>query len=119
MGIPSRSSVFRVTSRLGGIVTAAGDEDNIALNVRGKGTGPLVLGSTGSAMTLNSTTTQIGSASTTAFSMFQRYRVDFTVPALTSNAAAGSYAESSLTVAGLTIPGVRVFKKPSGAARGS
>jgi hypothetical protein len=93
----------------GGIVTAAGDETNIALNVFGKGTGPLVLGSTGAAAVLNSTTTRIGSASTSNIAMVQRYFVEFTVPALSTDATAGAYAESSVTVTGLTTNSVLVL----------
>jgi hypothetical protein len=47
----------------GGLVEPVGDETNIALTVRAKGTGPLVLGSTGTAVTLGgSGTISIGSS---------------------------------------------------------
>lgn len=36
-------------SNTGGIITAAGDETNIALTIRAKGSGPLTLGTTGGA----------------------------------------------------------------------
>ena len=92
----------------GGIVQPAGDEDNIALTVRGKGTGGVTLGnssqtlaSTGITSThinLNSTRISIG-GSTTTFIGIRRVRVDFTVPALAANGAA---VASSVSVTGLT-----------------
>lgn len=106
----------------GGIVQPAGDEDNIALNVRAKGTGPVRVGnssqtvvlsgplsvtgavtSTGAVaftsthVNINSTRVGIG-GSTTTFTGIRRVRIDFTVPALSSHTA----VTSSLTVAGLT-----------------
>lgn len=122
--INSSHGVHLTGGSTGGIVQPAGDETNIALNVRGKGSGLVNLGTasqtlqlTSTAVTtpaglslgtatqpffLNSTTATLGSRSTTAIAYMQRYRVDFTVPALSSNGAAGSYAESSLTTAGVT-----------------
>ena len=83
----------------GGVVSPVGDEANVGLTVRSKGTGPLTIGSTGSALTLNSTTTIIGSGSTTPIADVERYLVQYTVPALSSGPFA---SESTVTVAGLT-----------------
>lgn len=104
------------------IITSAGDETNKGLTVRGKGTGTLVLGSSvgsqtinaqtvtvnstslvlgagvGSSITLNSSANVIGAASTTPIAFIQRYRVDYTVPAMSSF----SGAETTVTVTGLT-----------------
>jgi hypothetical protein len=82
----------------GGVVQAFGDDANVSLTVTGKGSGRLILGSTASAVTLNSTTATFGSASTTPIALMQRYLVQFTVPALSS----ASSAESTVTVTGLT-----------------
>ena len=51
-------------------------------------------------------TATIGNASTTAVKLVQRFRVDFTVPALSS----ASSAESTVTVTGLTTNAVLVFQ---------
>lgn len=64
------------------VITVAGDESAKDLKIQGKGTGGL----------------RIGSASTTAITVVQRYFVEATVPAL----AAGASAESTVTVSGLT-----------------
>lgn len=82
----------------GGVIEAVGDDDNITLTVRGKGTGNTIIGSTGGQISLNSTRTTIGSGSTFNMSMIQRYFVHFTVPALSSGAA----DVSTVTVNGLT-----------------
>lgn len=104
-GINSSHGVQLTGGSTGGVVTAAGDETNIALNLRAKGSGPLNLGSTGSGLVFNSSATQFGSASTSPFAMIQRYRVDFSVPALSSNSAAAS----TYTVTGLTTNSILVF----------
>lgn len=90
----------------GGVVEPCGDEDNIALTVRAKGTGLTVIGSTGGQISLNSTRTTIGSGSTFNMSMIQRYFVHFTVPALAADAA----AVSTVTVAGLTTNSMLIFQ---------
>ena len=86
----------------GGIVTAAGDETNIGLTVRAKGSGPLSLGSTASAVAINSTTVTIGSASTTGISNIQRFRIQATVPVLSSAGTAGAIVQSTVTHASAT-----------------
>lgn len=50
----------------GGIVTAVGDDANISLRVRPKGSGTLFLGSTGSALVIGSTTVPNSTAATFA-----------------------------------------------------
>ena len=92
----------------GGIVQPCGDEDNIALTVRGKGTGAVTIGnssqafaSTGIASThinLNSTRISLG-GSTTTFIGIRRVRVDFTVPVMAVNAGA---EQGDIAVTGLT-----------------
>ena len=74
----------------GGIVQPCGDEDNIVLAVRGKGTGFTRLGN-------SSALARIG-ASTTGLSNLQRYLVEFTPPALASTAV----VVSTYAVVGLT-----------------
>ncbi len=84
----------------GGVVQSAGDETNVGLTVRGKGTGPTVIGSTGGTVTINSTTVRIGSASTTAISNMQRFLLQFTIPALSSagqGAASDTVTHASAT----------------------
>lgn len=101
----------------GGIVQPAGDEANIALTVRGKGTGGLVLGNSSSPVTisgastgitsthiaLNSTRVSIGSSAAGASTSFLirvwRERIDFTVPVMAVNAGAevGDIAVTGLT----------------------
>jgi hypothetical protein len=51
-------------------------------------------------------TASIGNTSTTALRLVQRFRVDFTVPALSS----ASSAESTVTLVGLTTNAVMVFQ---------
>lgn len=75
----------------GGLVTASGDETNIALQVTGKGSGVLQLGSSLSAV-------QIGD-STSAVSGVFRYVVQYTSPAIE---ASSFTAHSTITVTGLT-----------------
>ena len=101
----------------GGIVQPAGDDDNIALTVRGKGTGAVRLGnssqtlvSTGITSThvnLNSTKVSIG-GSTTYFQTIRRVRIDFTVPELAANGAA--VHGSSIALANLTTNAVIVVQ---------
>lgn len=86
----------------GGIVTAAGDEANIALNIQPKGAGPLVL---------SSTQTFIGQTSTTPLAYIQRYRVDWTLPALSSAGAAGASADSTITVTGATTNAMYIIQE--------
>ena len=74
----------------GGIVTAVGDDANISLNIRPKGSGGLIL----------------GTASTSPVVMTQRYLVQATVPALSS----GASAESTVTVLGLTTNSVLILQ---------
>lgn len=102
----------------GGVVTACGDEANVALKLTGKGTGPTQVGNSSSpvvlsgalsitgavtstgaltvtgAATLNSTaislnSTKISFAGDTSYLMaVRRVRVDFTIPAMAVNAGA-------------------------------
>lgn len=111
-GVANSSHGVQLTGgSTGGIVTAAGDEANIALRIRSKGTGPLTLGSTGSAATLNSTTLLFGSRSTSALAYIQRYRVDWTVPALSSAGVTAGAADSTVTVTGATTNAMYILQQ--------
>lgn len=52
----SSHGVHLLGGTTGGVVTAAGDEDNIALNVTGKGTGPTILGNSSSPIVMPAST---------------------------------------------------------------
>jgi hypothetical protein len=54
----------------------------------------------------NPTAIRIGQASTTTITKIQRFRVDWTVPAL----AAGASAETTVTVSGLSTSDVMIFQ---------
>ena len=86
----------------GGIVQPAGDEANISLTVRPKGTGLLALGSTSASVRIGTDSTN----STTFFSGVQRYIIQFTPTALSSGP---SFNESTITVTGLTTTANLVF----------
>lgn len=87
-------------------IRPCGDETNKGLNIAGKGTGTLTLGSTVSPLTLNSSAITIGQTSTTPMNMIQRYRVDYTVPAMSSF----SGVETTVTVSGLTTNSILVLQ---------
>ena len=111
-GIQNSSHGIHLTGgSTGGIVQPAGDEANIALNLRGKGSGAVNLGSTTSGLTLNSSATQLGSASTTGIALIQRYRVDWTVPALSSAGIDAASGDSTVTVTGLTTNSILVIQR--------
>ena len=109
--INSSHGVHLTGGSTGGIVQSAGDETNIALNIRAKGSGPLNIGSTTSGVTLNSSATQLGSASTTGIAILQRYRVDWTVPALSSAGVDIASGDSTVTVTGLTTNSILVIQR--------
>jgi hypothetical protein len=71
-------------------IRPVGDESAKSISIAGKGTGGV----------------QLGSGSTTSISLFQRYFVEFTVPALSSAAS----AESTVTVLGLTTASILVLQ---------
>lgn len=81
----------------GGIVEAVGDDSSIALVVQQKAGALLTLGSTSGSI-------QVGN-STTPLLAVQRYVVQFTPAAL----AANTFAESTITVTGLTTNASLVF----------
>lgn len=83
----------------GGVVTAAGDNANIALSVAGKGTGAVRVGN-------SSSPALFGGASTTPVSLIQRRLIQFTVPALSSHASAAS----SQTITGLSTTDILLFQ---------
>ena len=88
----SSHGVHMTGGSTGGIVTAAGDEDNVALNVTGKGTGPTVIGNSSSPVRIAEST---GSLTRAEVSLVQ-----FTIPALTTSGIAP--VESTVTFAGVT-----------------
>ncbi len=79
----------------GGIVQAAGDETNIPLIVRGKGSAGVVYGKN----------------STSQINMIQMYRVDWTVPALSSCGLDAASGDSTITVTGLTTNSVLMIQR--------
>ena len=97
-GVQNSSHGVHLTgSNTGGIIQAAGDETNIRLIVRGKGSGGVSLGST--------------AQSTTALAFIQRYRIDWTVPALSSAGLDASFGDSTVTVTGATTNSIYVFQE--------
>lgn len=87
-------------------ITVVGDETNKSMAIFPKGSGTLTLGAAGATLAFAGTATQIGTASTTAFAFVQRYRIDATVPALSS----ASSAESTVTVTGLTTNSILILQ---------
>ena len=79
----------------GGIVQASGDETNIALTVRGKGAGPLTLGSSGALL--------FSGGSTAPFSGFLRFEdTAAATPALFNDTDAGRVAETTHAIAAIS-----------------
>lgn len=76
-------------------IKPAGDESAKSLNLQGKGTGGI----------------QIGAASTTAFTLMQRYFLEFTVPALSSAGASGAQVDSTATFAGASTTDVFIVQQ--------
>lgn len=85
----------------GAVVEAVGDDANVLLLVRGKGTGFTQLGN-------SSAVARVGT-STTGISAIQRYVVQFTPPDLSSFAA----TDSTFTVTGATTNANYVFTESS------
>lgn len=92
-------------------ITSAGDDSTIALTVQAKGAAALNLGSATAPMNLNSTTVQFGSRSTSALAYIQRYRVDWTIPALSSAGVTAASADSTVTVAGATTNAMYILQQ--------
>lgn len=88
----------------GGVVQACGDDANIDLTVKAKGTGHVIIGDSSNTYTLLMNPI-VGNASTTALSFVQRYLIQFTPPAL----AASTQVSSTFTVTGLTTNSVLMF----------
>jgi hypothetical protein len=111
----------------GGVVEPVGDETNIALTLRSKGSAPLIVtggptgsvtfgganaqvtlgssvtvGSTGGGVALNSSAVTYGSASTSFLAVIQRHRIDWTIGALSSAGLAAACADSTVTLTGAT-----------------
>ena len=94
------------------IIEPLSDSDTAALTVRAKGAAALTLGNSsntvafaGSQFALNSTATKIGTGSTTAFVLVQKYTVEFTEPAC----AASTCVISTYVVTGLTTNSNLIF----------
>ena len=83
------------------------DETNANIGVRAKGTGTVTIGNSSNVIEFGAgiTSPKLGVASTTAFTLVQRYVVQFTAPAL----AASTSVASTYTVTGLTTNSVLVF----------
>lgn len=100
-GVDNSSHGVRLTGgSTGGIVTAAGDETNIALNITPKGSGPLFL---------NSTTMLVGNRSTSLLAYIQRYRIDWTMPAVSS--AGINAVDTTLAVTGVTTNAMYIIQQ--------
>lgn len=82
----------------GGIIQGAGDDANVSVTLRGKGTGLSQVG--------NSSAKAVLGASTTTFSVVQRYLIQFTPAAL----AASTHSASTITVSGLSTDATVFFK---------
>lgn len=88
----------------GGIVTAVGDDANITLNVRGKGTGAVVLGNSSSPVVIGAST-QTNKGSFTVNSTFSNaaivagHGIEFTLTSTTADVVPGDLMSIGLTVA--------------------
>lgn len=83
----------------GGIVEPVGDDTSIRLFLRGKNAGGITIGNSTQACDIDSTSVQIGTASTTPIERIQRYDITWTVPAMSSGS---TVAETTVAVTGLT-----------------
>jgi len=83
------------------------DESNANIGIRAKGTGTITIGNSSNVISFGAglTTPKLGVASTTAWTLVQRYVVQFTAPAL----AASTSVASTYTVTGLTTNSVLMF----------
>lgn len=105
---PSSHGVQLTGGATGGVVQPAGDETNIALNVRSKGTGPCNVGAStsgqlnlaSSMIDVQSTRMQLGDASTSGLIMAQRYVVQIDTAAMVL--AASASADTVVSIADLT-----------------
>jgi hypothetical protein len=89
----------------GGIVEPAGDDANITLTVRARGTGAVVVGNSSNAVQANGTL-RVGSSGT-AVTELRKFTVQFTAPQLSSGLVSG--AESTYTVAGVSTGTLLLF----------
>jgi hypothetical protein len=89
-GVGSSHGVALQAGSTGGIVQAVGDDANVALNLLPKGSGPLILGSSG--------TPVFTGGSTTPFSGYIRLSTDITTPTIASTDVGSTY--STVTVPG-------------------
>ena len=93
----------------GGVVEAVGDDTNVAIRLRAQGAGVVFLATGSQSIVAASTAFRLGNASTSDIVFLQKYRIDWTVPALSSAGAAGASADSTVTVTGLTTGSVLLF----------
>lgn len=93
--INSSHGVHLTGGSTGGIVLSAGDESNIPLNLRAKGTAGL----------------RFGVNSTSQIPLIQMYRIDWTIGALSSAGIDAASADSTITVAGATTNSVYVVQR--------
>lgn len=111
-GVQNSSHGVQLTGgSTGGIVTASGDEANIALRVGGKGTGQLILSTATGITNIASTQVLVGSRSTSFLAYIQRYRVDWTMPALSSAGVNAAAADSTVTVTGATTNAMYILQQ--------
>lgn len=104
-GVEDGIGVILRSASTGGsaVIEPLSDSDTAALTIRAKGAAALTVGATGN--TLNLVAPALGAASTTVFSLVQKYTVEFTPPSL----AATTGVLSTYAVTGLTTNSVLVF----------
>lgn len=86
VGADSSHGVRLEGGSTGGVIEAVGDDANISLSVKQKGSGAL----------------QLGNGSTSPLLMIQRHRIDWTIGALSSAGTAGASVDSTVTLSGAT-----------------
>lgn len=110
-GVESSHAVRIEGGSTGGIVEPVGDDANISLNVRPKGSGSLIFGLAGGGQTyIQSSQTVIGNGSTSSLLKVERYRIDWTIGALSSAGTAGASIDSTVTVAGVTTNSIFIIQ---------
>lgn len=103
-GVDSSHAVRLDGGSTGGIVEAFGADTNISLNVRGKGTGRVVLG--------NSSQSVFASGDSAALPTFKTWTLAFTIPAMAANAS----DESTYALSGISTGSYFVFQSQASPA---
>jgi hypothetical protein len=90
-GVDSSHGIRLSGGSTGGVIEAVGDDANVSIFVRGKGTGAVTLGNSSQAVNFGGSTASVLS--------LRRVRVDFTIPTMAVNAGA---EQGDIAVSGLT-----------------